>query len=301
MRNGAAFALVVLVAAGSVSAQNEVPGGFNRAQFEGYKPTDAVLSRMSFEGALDVLREIAGIRPKSPEVRKAAGLARLAFFVEQRELSAFRPVGEVRKVEIFEDRIELEINRADRGPGVYYFHALPEALEIVHDYIFFDHYGIPLDRQWYLWCTDGGQFEDNRAGCAKLLADALYVLRKARQGMPTEEEAFRAAAAKYREAGRALQLPEDVRRFRVQAEFLIEQRRYADAIRVYDEALKVAPWWADGRFNRALVLAEAGRYREAILEMNRFLVLEPEAPHARAGRDSIYRWEATMGTAKPAR
>lgn len=298
-----AIVATAFLAASAALAQNEIPGGFDRSKFSGYKPTDAVLGRMTADRALDVLRELTGEKPKSEEVRGIAGYAPLSFFVEGKVLSVLRPVGEVRQVEVFEDRIELALSRQDRGPTTYYFHELPENLEIVDDYLIQYHFGVPLGGKWYLWCTDGGQFEDNRAGCTRLLADALYVLRKARQSMPTEDERFREAVAKYRALATKPSLPEDVRRFKVQAEFLIQQKRYADAIKIYAEALKVAPWWPDGRFNRALLLGETRRFREAIQEMGRFLALEPDAPDARQAQDSIYRWEAmaTMGTGRPAR
>jgi tetratricopeptide (TPR) repeat protein len=145
-----------------------------------------------------------------------------------------------------------------------------------------------------LWCSDGGLFEENRAGCAKQLADALHVLRKANEGIPNEDEKFKAVVAQYRATGGKVRLPEEVRRFQVQADFMIQQKRYADAIRIYGEGLKVAPWWPDGRFNRALLLAESKRYRDAILEMNRFVMLEPDSADARTARDRIYQWEAAM-------
>jgi tetratricopeptide (TPR) repeat protein len=89
-------------------------------------------------------------------------------------------------------------------------------------------------------------------------------------------------------------MPEEVRKYQVQADFMISQKRYGDAIRIYTEGLKSAPWWPDGRFNRALLFAETKRYRDAILDMNRFLMLEPESPDARSARDRIYQWEAAM-------
>jgi len=270
------------------------PADFDRGRFVGYKPNDTVLGRINAERALDILREIVGQKPKTPEVREASGISRLTFFVERKTLSAFRPVGNVRKVEILEDRLELDLDRQDRGSGTIYFHELPLNLEIVHDFIMQDHYGVPISQEWYLWCTDGGIFEDNRAGCAKLLAEALYVLRKASENMQTDDEKFKDVVTEYRKLGPKPRVPEEIRKYQVQAEFMISQKRYGDAIRIYTEGLKAAPWWPDGRFNRALLFAETKRYRDAILDMNRFLMLEPDSPDARSARDRIYQWEAAM-------
>ncbi len=49
--------------------------------------------------------------------------------------------------------------------------------------------------------------------------------------------------------------------------------------------------WAIGYFNLALLLAEEERYSEAILNMKKYLELQPNAPDARKAQDKIYIWE----------
>jgi tetratricopeptide (TPR) repeat protein len=85
--------------------------------------------------------------------------------------------------------------------------------------------------------------------------------------------------------------PEEARRFGVQATNLAEQKRYDEAIALYQRAFGIAPWWAEGHFNRALLLAERSRYQEAIAEMKQFVALVPNAPEIRAAQDKIYEWE----------
>jgi len=63
----------------------------------------------------------------------------------------------------------------------------------------------------------------------------------------------------------------------------------------YAKALAIAPWWPEGRFNRALILGELKRYSEAVREMKRYLQLVPDAPNARASQDKIYEWEGKAG------
>ena len=106
------------------------------------------------------------------------------------------------------------------------------------------------------------------------------------------DEKFLAVVTAYRNAETKPLFPEEARRFRVQAEFAVERRRFADAVRAYGDALRVAPWWSQGYYNRSLVLAELRRYGEAIREMKRFLVLEPEHQRAREAQDQIYKWES---------
>ena len=86
-------------------------------------------------------------------------------------------------------------------------------------------------------------------------------------------------------------LPETARRFAVQAGNAAQEKRLGDAIALYGNASSIAPWWPEGHFNLALLLAEEGHYREAIAEMTQFLTLSPNAPDARAAQDKIYEWE----------
>jgi tetratricopeptide (TPR) repeat protein len=86
-------------------------------------------------------------------------------------------------------------------------------------------------------------------------------------------------------------LPEDARKFGVQATSLVEKQRYEEAVALYQKALEIAPWWAEGHFNRALVLATQHRFPEAIAGMKHFVVLAPESPDARAAQDKMYEWE----------
>jgi len=87
------------------------------------------------------------------------------------------------------------------------------------------------------------------------------------------------------------ELPEEARRYGVQAAALVEQKQYDAAIAAYDQSLEVVPWWAEGHFNRALLLANQNRYQEAVTSMKQFLVLAPNAPDARAAQDKVYEWE----------
>jgi len=109
---------------------------------------------------------------------------------------------------------------------------------------------------------------------------------------------FSDTAAAYRAAFPKPQITEEVRKLKLQAEVMIREKRFGDAAQLYEDALRLAPWWPDGRYNRALVLAELKQYDEAAGEMNRFLLLEPESNEARALRDQIYKWEVAAKAPK---
>ncbi len=87
------------------------------------------------------------------------------------------------------------------------------------------------------------------------------------------------------------ELPEDARRYGVQATTAAERKSYDEAIALFAKSLEAAPWWAEGHFNRALLLANQNRYQEAVTSMKQFLILAPNAPDARAAQDKIYEWE----------
>jgi tetratricopeptide (TPR) repeat protein len=113
-----------------------------------------------------------------------------------------------------------------------------------------------------------------------------------------EVEGFRAVVAQYRAANPKPDFPEAARRFRVQAESAFTEKRIDDAESLYGKALDAAPWWPQGRFNRALILGELGRYTEATREMKKFLSLVPDAPNARQAQDKIYVWEGKAGSGR---
>lgn len=115
--------------------------------------------------------------------------------------------------------------------------------------------------------------------------------RRVTDSKKAEEAAFREAVRRYREIPVKPSLPEEARKFKVQAESAFNRKDFDEAAARYLDALKVAPWWPEGYFNRALILGETGRYRKAIEEMRKYLVIVPDAPDARAAQDKIYEWE----------
>ena len=105
-------------------------------------------------------------------------------------------------------------------------------------------------------------------------------------------DSFQEVVTQYQAANPKPVMPEVARKFRVQAEFAVQEKRLDQAIDLYRKALDIVPWWPEGHYNLALVLGETKKYREAMREMNRYLLLAPEAPEARAAQDKIYQWES---------
>lgn len=187
------------------------------------------------------------------------------------------------------DRLELV-----HGPGAD--PAAPRAipyeamtrLGMVTDYGF---RATSIDGQWYIWCVriaDG----DRREGCAKAIADYLQALKARAEFVKQSDLRFQETLAKYREPGSRPALPEEARKHRIQAEVALDSKRYSDAANSYVMAVRIAPWWADGYYNLALLKAELKEFDDAVRMMKRYLALEPGAKDARAEQDRIYRWEA---------
>ena len=130
---------------------------------------------------------------------------------------------------------------------------------------------------------------------ARDFARAWYVLVLEAPVLYLEQEAaFERAAQSYRNAAVKPQLPEEAVKYKVQAELAVQQKRFDDAIDIYEQALGIAPWWPAGHYNRGLILGELQDYEEGIRALQKYLKLEPEASNARAVQLKIYQWESLV-------
>jgi hypothetical protein len=128
------------------------------------------------------------------------------------------------------------------------------------------------------------------ADSARNIANALAVIKSA--PTPKQQQAvFDEQAKSYRDAPVKPVPGEDVRRYRVQAEVAVNEKRFQDAANLYARALYIAPWWPEGHFNAALILGDLRQYDKAIDHMTKYLALVPNAADARAAQDKIYAWE----------
>jgi tetratricopeptide (TPR) repeat protein len=144
---------------------------------------------------------------------------------------------------------------------------------------------------WYVW-------RFYRMDDARRFVDSLFILSRAtaeelRQAeTPGAKAAFAEVVRFYHSQKERPTLPEEARKYRVQAESALKEKRYADAADFYEQGLVITPWWAEGHFNRAVVLAEANNFEDAIFEMKRYLELEPKSADSRIAQDKIYEWES---------
>ena len=105
---------------------------------------------------------------------------------------------------------------------------------------------------------------------------------------------FQDVVAKYQAANPKPVLSEEAYKYKVQAEFMVQEKQPGRAIELYGKALNIAPWWPEGHFQLGLLLAEAKKYADATQEMKRYLQLAPDGADARAAQDKIYQWELVV-------
>jgi hypothetical protein len=105
-------------------------------------------------------------------------------------------------------------------------------------------------------------------------------------------EVFKPLAAKYRALSIKPTISEEQRKFIVQANSSLNEKNYNNAISFYNSAIKVEPTAYPGAYyNLALTYALVEKYEDAVLNMNKYLLLVPDATDAREARDKIYEWE----------
>lgn len=125
------------------------------------------------------------------------------------------------------------------------------------------------------------------------LCDVLFTLaQQSLEEQAVTEARFAEEAARARASGTKPPVNEEVRRLIVQAEFLRERKDYAGAVERFGKVIDMAPTaYPAAYFNLALLYEQQEMYARAIAAMRKYLVLQPDAPDARAAQDRIYGWE----------
>lgn len=131
------------------------------------------------------------------------------------------------------------------------------------------------------------------------IADALLILKKVavlnnEEVGDKSDAAFQNVVLNFRSAATKPTIPENARMYKLQAEDAIRNKEFEEAAYRYCEALKVAPWFAQAHFNRALVLGEINEFGFAVKEMKRYLALAPDAPDAREAQKQVYIWQGKV-------
>ncbi|HKI76997.1 MAG TPA: tetratricopeptide repeat protein [Ignavibacteriaceae bacterium] len=110
-----------------------------------------------------------------------------------------------------------------------------------------------------------------------------------------ELEEFRILSQNFRELTEKPSITEEQRKFLVQANVRNDEKKYTEALALYEKALKINPFtYPSAYYNMALISAQLKKYKYAIFNMRKYLMLVPEAEDARKGQDKIYEWELNL-------
>jgi hypothetical protein len=100
-------------------------------------------------------------------------------------------------------------------------------------------------------------------------------------------------------------IPEEARRHFVRGTALFKDAKspddYKQVIDEFTQAVHLAPWWPDARYNYALALDAAGEYAHAIAALKLYLLFKLPDSDARATQDKIYVLEAKQEKAAKAK
>ncbi len=108
----------------------------------------------------------------------------------------------------------------------------------------------------------------------------------------TAEKVIRMAAA----MNQLPPIPEEARRHFVRGATLFKDAKapddYKQVVYEFEQAVIIAPWWPDARYNFALAQEAVGEYDLAIGNLKEYLLFKLSSADARAAQDKIYALEA---------
>jgi hypothetical protein len=109
-----------------------------------------------------------------------------------------------------------------------------------------------------------------------------------------DDEAMQALVRLLRVTGTPPEMSADARKLKVQAEAAYRDGRFDEAAQLYADTVALAPWWAEGHQELAQLLGAGGHYAQAIREMKRYQLLNPNTTDTHGSQDKIYEWEQKM-------
>ncbi|HEY1772634.1 MAG TPA: tetratricopeptide repeat protein [Gammaproteobacteria bacterium] len=147
----------------------------------------------------------------------------------------------------------------------------------------------------YFWLWSGWSQAD-----AQQIADALKVLvldsrRDMDQSFAARYQTFLQSCQPWLGSKILAPFPEEARQHQLLAEDAANRNDLDKAMDEYAAAFKIAPCWAQGRYQDAMIEGQTGWYLVAVDDMRKYLQLVPDAPNAQAVKDQIIIWNGRMG------
>jgi hypothetical protein len=137
--------------------------------------------------------------------------------------------------------------------------------------------------------------EDRREDAERFCQGLLFIVRQAQKDWDTYAKLTKAEFKPKADAWRAKtvkpELSPDAVPHKAQAEAADRDKDVYRALAEYKLALKADPLWPVGQYRAAELAAEIGMFRLAVLRMQSYLMLIPDAPDAQRGQGEIKDWQ----------
>jgi tetratricopeptide (TPR) repeat protein len=146
------------------------------------------------------------------------------------------------------------------------------------------------------WNVVGLYFKNEEL--AKCVAQELFFVQNElrKKFVDSEFAKYQPAIDEYRAKKVKPPVPEEQRRYIVQANSWAQQKKFNMALATYKQVLEINPVsYPAAYYNMALIHSQEKRHFAAITYMKMYLLLAPEAEDARSAQDKIYEWEAAAG------
>ncbi len=129
----------------------------------------------------------------------------------------------------------------------------------------------------------------------KALARDVDALQSATEGSDAEVKLRENIIRTAQGLGASLKVPEEAARRMARGSAAVELAKdesgFRKAAYEYKEALKAAPWLAEGYYNLGIVQDKSGDYAEAVKNLKLYLFARPDSGDAAAVREMIYKIE----------
>jgi len=143
-----------------------------------------------------------------------------------------------------------------------------------------------------------GDDQNNRFD--EFVADLKYIRSQLKKQLDDQEyatklDAFKPVAASYRSMDEKPELSENQRKMIIQANLYREKEQFIEAIKSLNAVQDENPIsYPQGYANLAFLFERMNSYHDAILNMKKYLLLEPFADDVRQSQDKIYEWELIL-------
>jgi tetratricopeptide (TPR) repeat protein len=248
-----------------------------------YTPDESYISTLSFATVRDNL--VSAVNLAEQVFKMLYGGE--DFFIKNKKDN----INLITEVNVTETQFEIRYNKGKEQKALVFNYSkskMPDAFEVddgkrTKSFMVKD----GVNGFWILWNDEGTAVKN-----AKLFLDAVYYLKTVFTAQKIEK--FKEKAEIYKSMDPKPEISEDMRKCIVQATALTKDKKYDEAIKLYEKAMEIDETFPDAHFNLALLYAQVNDFSSAIIEMKKYLMLVPDAKDARAAQDKIYEWEVKV-------